>query len=309
MFNVVMAAVLVASLCLGSVARGFAQEATGRPFITKWQGKAGEALKIPIVGTDYKLVIKNEKGEVVKTEEKVTVTGEDDSYYHPFTPSADGVYTVEADPAGVKSMRMKAEWSNEKQEYIPRISNDKLLEVVQFGTVEWRSMNDMFLGCKKMVFAEGIDTPDLTKVTDMSKMFADCRAFNQPLEKWDVSKVHSMYGMFWDCSTFNQPLNNWNVSKVTNMRYMFEKCRAFNQPLEKWDVSKVTNMSAMFWCCSAFNQPLEKWDVSKVTEMSYMFYWCNKFNQPLEKWDVSKVTKMDGMGVLHNTPHTFQSFF
>ena len=90
--RVVMAAVLVALLCFGSVARGFAQGGEGRPFITKWQGKAGEELKFPIVGTDYKLVIKNEKGEVVKTEEKVTVEGTDESFYHAFTPTADGVY-------------------------------------------------------------------------------------------------------------------------------------------------------------------------------------------------------------------------
>ncbi len=290
-----MAAALVALLCLGSVARGFAQGGEGRPFITKWYGEAGKKLKFPIVGKDYKLVIKNEKGEVVKTEEKVTVTGEDDSYYHPFTPSADGVYTVEAGPEGVKYMRMKAEWSNEKQKYIPSISNDKLLEVVQFGTVEWRSMNDMFLGCQKMVFAEGIDTPDLTKVTDMSKMFADCSTFNQPLEKWEVSKVTNMREMFWGCSTFNQPLNHWDVSKVTDMRYMFEKCRAFNQPLEKWDVSKVHSMYGMFWDCSAFNQPLEKWDVSTVHNMYGMFLHCSSFNQPLEKWDVNQVTDMHRM--------------
>ena len=85
-FKVVLAAVLVVLLSLGSVASGFAQGGAGRPFITKWQGKAGEELKFPIVGTDYKLVIKNEKGKVVKSEEKLTVTGEGKDYYHPFTP-------------------------------------------------------------------------------------------------------------------------------------------------------------------------------------------------------------------------------
>ena len=312
--RVVTAAVLVALLSWGSVARGFAQGGAGRPFITKWQGKAGEELKIPIVGTEYKLVIKDAQGNVVKSEEKVTVEGTDESYYHAFTPTADGVYTVEAGPEGVQYMKMRTWWEGVG---VSSTSNDKLLEVVQFGTVAWESMEKMFFVCEEMTFAAGIDTPDLTKVTNMSGMFRRCSAFNQPLEKWDVSQVtdmsHMFYGcsafnqplekwdvsqvtdmshMFYGCSTFNQPLEKWTVSKVTDMDYMFGGCRAFNQPLEKWDVSQVTSMGSMFEDCTAFNQPLEKWNVSNVTDMSHMFRSCSAFNQPLEKWDVSQVTNM-----------------
>jgi len=280
--RVVMAAVLVVLLSWGSVASGFAQEATGRPFITKWQGKAGEVLKFPIVGTDYKLVIKDAQGKVVKSEEKVTVEGTDESYYHAFTPTADGVYTVEAGPEGVKAMQMRRE----------ETSNDQLLEVVQFGTVAWESMEYMFRECEKMTFAASIDIPDLTKVTNMSCMFWYCETFNQPLNNWTVSQVTDMSWMFLGCTSFNQPLDKWDVSKVTNMYEMFDRCTAFNQPLDKWDVSKVTNMGWMFLHCSAFNQPLNNWDVSKVTNMYEMFYGCTAFNQPLNNWDVSKVTNM-----------------
>ena len=277
-----MAAVLVALLSWGSVARGVAQEATGRPFITKWQGKAGEVLKLPIVGTNYKLVIKNENGEVVKTEEKVTVTGEGEAYYHPFAPTADGVYTVEAGPAGVRYMRMEAEL---KEEGMYRLtSNDQLLEVVQFGTVAWESMKQMFYHGYRMTFAANIDTPDLTKVTDMSGMFDGCSDFNQPLEKWNVSQVTDMSEMFLACRAFNQPLNNWDVSKVTDMNAMFYTCHVFNQPLNNWDVSKVTNMCGMFFNCMVFNQPLNHWNVSQVTNMSSMLDLCYAFNQPLGAW-------------------------
>ena len=291
--RVMTAAVLVVLLSWGSVARSFAQGGAGRPFITKWQGKAGEELKFPIVGTDYKLVIKDAQGKVVKNEEKVTVEGTDKSFYHAFTPTADGVYTVEAGPEGVASMRMIAE--REHDYWYIFTSNTRLLEVVQFGTVAWESMQEMFLKCEKMTFAAGIDTPDLTKVTDMRFMFRGCSTFNQPLEKWDVSKVTDMRGMFYGCSAFNQPLEKWDVSKVTRMRGMFEGCSAFNQPLEKWEVSKVTNMIEMFADCRTFNQPLEKWNVSQVTDMRDMFTGCSAFNQPLEKWEVSKVTDMSWM--------------
>ena len=286
-----MAAVLVTLLSLGSV---FAQGGAGRPFITKWQGKAGEELKLPIVGTDYKLVIKNEKGEEVKSEAKVTVEGTGKSFYHAFTPTADGVYTVEAGPEGVRSMYMRGEWNNGNT-FTPLTSNYNLLEVVQFGTVAWQSMRDMFYGCKQMTFAANIDRPDLTKVTHMGGMFRGCRAFNQPLEKWDVSKVTDMNGMFQDCTSFNQPLNDWKVGSVTNMRSMFRGCTSFNQPLAGWDVSKVTDMGYMFLGCASFNQPLNDWKVGSVTDMGWMFYACSSFNQSLAGWDVSKVTKMRSM--------------
>ena len=288
MFKVVMAAVLVASLCLGSVARGFAQEATGRPFITKWQGKAGEELRIPIIGAYYDLVIKNERGKVVKKEENVSVYGV--RAFYSFTPQADGVYTVEVSPEGVRYMRMQR---SDPRYYF--FSSDELIEVVQFGTVAWESMKDMFFLCKNMTFAANIDTPDLTKVTDMSRMFAECKSFNQPLNHWDVSKVTDMREMFKECKSFNQPLNNWDVSKVTDMREMFKECRAFNQPLNNWNVSNVTDMSGMFGDCDRFNQPLNHWNVSNVTDMSRMFEGCDRFNQPLNNWNVSNVTNMSGM--------------
>ena len=286
-----MAAVLVVLLSWGSVARGVAQEATGRPFITKWQGKAGEELKIPIVGKDYKLVIKNKMGEVVDIEEKLTVERRG---YYTFTPTANSVYTVEAGPEGVHYMEMSA-LRTDYGGYILYTSNNKLLEVVQFGTVAWRAMDWMFYMCYNMTFAANIDTPDLTKVTDMGSMFSGCSAFNQPLNNWDVSKVTNMFGMFDGCTAFNQPLEKWNVSKVTNMHGMFSGCTAFNQPLNNWNVSKVTNMHGMFSGCTAFNQPLNNWNVSKVTNMHGMFYGCSAFNQPLNNWNVSKVTNMHGM--------------
>ncbi len=272
-------------LCTWGVSGVLAQSGTERPFITKWQGTKGEELKIPIIGT-YKMVIKDGNGnEKINT----TVTVADAGHPYRFTPMEDGTYTVEAGPEGVKSMQMRSDgWS------FPT-SNDKLLEVVQFGMVKWESMKEMFKMCKNMTFSSEIDTPDLSEVTDMEMMFAGCSSFNQPLGNWDVSKVTNMMGMFYGCSSFNQPLDNWNVSKVAGMETMFYGCSSFNQPLNHWEVSKVTDMEEMFRKCSAFNQPLNKWNVSNVTDMHNMFYECSAFNQPLNEWNVSNVTSMWNM--------------
>ena len=261
------------------------------PFITRWQGKAGDVLYIPIKGENYRLVIKKANGTVLKTETSLTTTSGE--HYYQFTLTETGELLVEAGPDGVSSFQMRDKQGNE---YIHSYHSAKaLLRVEQFGTVQWKTMKDAFYNCINLQFAERIDSPDLSEVTDMNSMFMGCISFNQSLNNWDVSKVTNMSSMFAGCTSFKQPLNNWDVSKVTDMSYMFSGCTSFNQPLNNWNVSRVTRMSSMFYGCTSFNQPLNNWNVSRVTRMSSMFYGCTSFNQPLNSWDVSKVTDMSSM--------------
>jgi surface protein len=142
---------------------------------------------------------------------------------------------------------------------------------------------------------------DVSRVTDMSELFADRENFNEPLNDWDVSNVTNMKKMFYGCYTFNQSLNKWDVSKVHDMAKMFYGCYTFNQSLNKWDVSKVHDMAKMFLSCRNFNKPFfneelnRTWNVSNVTNMDSMFAGCTSFNQSLNDWDVSNVTNMDSM--------------
>ena len=272
-YLIAAAFVLLFFLCgVGSVL------AEGRPFVTKWKCEKGKEILIPIVGT-YKMLIADASGS-----EKVnaTVTVVDANHPYIFKPTEDGIYTVTAGPEGIKYFQTVYKFREFKE----------LLEVVQFGTVEWTSMEAAFRRCSSMTFSEDIDIPNLSKVTNMENMFRECKAFNSSLEGWDVSHVTNMSMMFFGCTLFNQSLTDWDVSHVTDMQHMFRDCAAFNQLL-KWDVSKVTNMCNMFAGCTAFNQPLN-WDVSKVTDMGGMFYGCTNFNQPLN-WDVSSVTDMGYM--------------
>ncbi len=274
MRKLVMGAALIVLLWVSAIANAVAQEPP-RPFVTTWELEADVACSIGIYGKQYKLVIRNSKGVAVVTE-----TNQSGPYT--FTPAEDDVYTVEAGPEGV-------------ERFITQGANSDIIEVVDFGTVEWTTMESAFYGCKKMTFKEGITPPNLTKVTNLSHMFYGCESFNSRLTDWNVSNITDMEYMFSGCSSFNQSLAGWDVSKVTNMKKMFGGCTLFDQPLQSWDVSKVTNMSWMFFECDTFNQPLEDWVVSKVTDMSFMFRKCEKFNQPLERWKVGNVTTFEQM--------------
>ena len=124
---------------------------------------------------------------------------------------------------------------------------------------------------------------DTSAITDMSELFYKIRREDfSGIESWDVSSVTDMYMMVSERDNFNQPLNNWDVSSVTDMSGMFRYCDNFNQLLNNWDVSSVTDMSYMFVGCKNFNQSLNNWDVSSVTGMSGMFIGCkiNDENKP-----------------------------
>ncbi|HUH74862.1 MAG TPA: BspA family leucine-rich repeat surface protein [Chitinophagales bacterium] len=172
--------------------------------------------------------------------------------------------------------------------------NLKLLEVKQWGDIAWSSFNAAFMGCKNFVVS-ALDAPDLSNVSDMSKMFLNAQSFNQPIGDWDVSNVKNMSEMFVEATLFNQSIGAWDVSNVTNMSYMFSEAASFNQPIGGWDVSNVSNISGMFQLAISFNQSIEDWDVSKVTDMSAMFYGTPSFNQQIGDWKVNNVSDMNGM--------------
>ena len=140
-----------------------------------------------------------------------------------------------------------------------------------------------------------ISTWNTSKVTDMSELFMNQKAFNDDISAWDTSRVTRMEGMFTGQSAFNQPLNDWRVDNVTDMCVMFGGAKSFNQPLNDWRVDNVTDMRAVFWKASSFNQPLGDWQVDKVKDMRFMFETASAFNQPLNEWRVDNVTNMSWM--------------
>jgi surface protein len=212
-----------------------------------------------------------------------------------------GNYTCNYASAGTYTVRIKdnaGDGSGFPRVYFNYIGDYlKLLTVEQWGTGKWTSMERAFYGCWNMVL-NASDAPDLSNVTDMSRMFASAVAFNQDINSWDTSSVTNMSAMFTNAKAFNQDISGWDTSSATNMGSMFYGASAFNQDIGGWDVSNVTDMSYMFADASAFNGDISGWDVSNVTNMGRIFYNASAFNQDIGGWDVSNVTNMGGM--FHN---------
>ncbi len=171
---------------------------------------------------------------------------------------------------------------------------EKLIDISQWGAIEWRSMNGAFQGCSNLNIS-ATDAPDLSNVKDFTSAFKGCTNFNSPIGHWDVSNVESFYFTFSNCQAFNQPLNEWNTSSVRTMQRMFINCPSFNQALNNWEVGSVSSFSAMFNNCTAFNQDLSNWDMSSAVHLALMFAGASSFNQDIGGWQLDHVTNIHTM--------------
>ena len=174
----------------------------------------------------------------------------------------------------------------------------KILELQQWGTTAWTSAEDMFRRCRRMVGVYS-DSPNLTSLTSMSRMFNECVLFNgspnNSMNSWDTSFVTNMLGLFREAAVFNQDISGWNVSGVTITAQMFQNATSFNQDIGGWDVSSVQDMIGMLQNCVSFNQDIGGWDVSSVTSMVAMFQSAISFNQDISGWDVSGATNLGSL--------------
>ena len=173
---------------------------------------------------------------------------------------------------------------------------NRLIQVEQWGSVAWTSMDGAFYGCSNLEVIAA-DVPNLSGVTSMANMFRRCSNLNSPtnIGAWNVSQVTNMSAMFQQAGIFNQNIGTWNTSAVTNMYSMFYQASAFNQNITAWSTAAVTDMEYMFYNANAFNQNISSWNTSAVTTMSEMFSGAIAFNQNIGTWNTGAVTTMFGM--------------
>ncbi|GAA3648401.1 BspA family leucine-rich repeat surface protein [Flavivirga jejuensis] len=219
-------------------------------FITTWETTtANESITIPTIGTGYNYTVDWGDGD--------TSINQMGDATHAYATAGTYAVTITGD--------------------FPRIyfnnTGDrlKIKSIKQWGNQKWDSMLAAFRGCAYLE-GEATDTPDLSNVENMSRMFDGASIFNQNIGDWDVSNVKYMIEIFHRTVAFNQDIGDWDVSNVENMSDMFHSAVAFNQDIGEWNVSKVTEMSDMFNFAILFNQNLGSWNVSNVTTMHEMFY-------------------------------------
>ena len=96
-------------------------------------------------------------------------------------------------------------------------------------------------------FNENLSAWDVSNVESMSGLFQSTTITNVDfMQSWDLSKVTDISKMFMRVENFDGDISSWDVSKIINMSWLFHGANMFNQDLSNWDVSSVNDMSYMF---------------------------------------------------------------
>ena len=133
-----------------------------------------------------------------------------------------------------------------------------------FSTYTPTSLNGFFYRLKNLEKITGLEYLNTEKVTDMQKMFSNCKNLSSlDLSNFNTEKVTDMNKMFYNCNKLSSlDLSNFNTEKVTNMSGMFFGCSALTTiyASDNFKTDKVTVSSNMFGGCTN----LKGYDSSKI---------------------------------------------
>ena len=177
-------------------------------------------------------------------------------------------------------------WSVENVTTIQELLMSAKIQVpLIWNTASLTTMHSAFRDIKAYIYGTINDDPlqwDMSHVTDMSYLFADCQGFLN-ISQLDTSHVTNMEGMFKNCSDNssmpNAGLALLDYSNVVNMKSMFEGsyyCITYNYFDEiNIDTRSVTDMSYMYHnntCDDSFGSvDLPYLNTSSVVNFSYMY--------------------------------------
>ena len=252
--------ILLLTICWLWAIQAFSQEEF-RPFITTWNVPSEGLFVIPLSNN------RTYNFEFYVIEETDTVfSGEHTNADEDFIFGSIDATTVELHIYG-------------QFPHFANYTKELLLDVNQWGDIVWESMAESFRNWPGVTFS-ATDTPDLSNVTSMNRMFQDANVFNADISTWDVSNVKNFGVLFFHAHNFNQDISAWDVSSATNMISMFRETKTFNQDLGTWDVDSVTNMGEMFMDAKAFNKDISTWDIRSVTNFNKFMDNATKFSGP-----------------------------
>ena len=150
------------------------------------------------------------------------------------------------------------------------------LDISEFKTNDVNNMAFMFNSCYSLQSIIGISGLNTSSVTDIRRMFYDCRSLNSlDVSRFNTGQCRSMEGMFYSCRRLTElDVSGFSTENVTNMSNMFSGCTS----LERLDVSRfrtdnVSDMSMMFRACGKLQAiDLSGFSFKSLKNASEMFY-------------------------------------
>ena len=162
----------------------FGSYSSVKPFIITVNSGADSSFTIPTTGGGYNYKVSTSDGQ--------NFTGVTGSLTITF-PNANTLYDV-----SISGSFPRIFFNNGTQRL-------KLIDIKQWGDIEWTSMGSAFNGCSNTT----------------------CTATDVP----NLQGVNSVLSMFYRCSLFDADINNYNYSSIEDIRYFINQCLAFNKEI------------------------------------------------------------------------------
>jgi len=173
----------------------------------------------------------------------------------------------------------------------------KVIDIKNWGTCAWTSMNSAFYGCNSLTDVSAVDIINLTNCTSLQAMFRSSSVSQINTSNWDVSNITSLYQTFTFCSNIQSlDVSNWDVSNVNAMESLFRGMTALTTlDVSSWDTSNVSNsLSAarfIFQDSPNVNPDISNW-VLGSNNLEKMLEDSDSFDRSLANWDISSTPNL-----------------
>ena len=238
----------------------------------------------------------------------------------PVTQLTDGVYHHMYKKAGRYEVKAKCIPGGYT---VPLTSRDALVEVKQLPTdahnfnscfsgaknlqkVTARNLvfsnngiKSMFYNCSSLKEIVGLETWDVSEVSDLGSLFGNCSALEYAnVKDWYTGNCSNFFNLFFNCKNLKDlDVSQWNTKNAINMQTMFSGCESLTSlDLEKWTTPKITFMNSMFSGCINLEEILNINNITtdKVTLMNSMFSKCKSLESlDLSSFNAGATTNMD----------------
>ena len=166
-----------------------------------------------------------------------------------------------------------------------------------------KSASSLFYGCTNLSTIVGIESLDVSSVTNFSGMFRNCTSISDFsfIKKWNMSKAEDLSGMFANTNIVS--LNLPEFPNATNFGSMFENCTKLeNLPVTTFgNTNKPTvqiSYSQTYYNCRAIkNISSTKFKVVSKCNLYRIFALCNQITEAHFEWETNEQCNVTSMFV------------
>ena len=159
----------------------------------------------------------------------------------------------------------------------------------------------MFYQCRNLEEIIGIETWDVSKVSDVGSLFGYCaKLTNLNIASWDMSNCSSFFNMFYNCeSLVDLDVSQWDTKNGINMQNIFNGCKSLKSlDLTNWTSPRAIVMNGMFSGCIQLEEiiGIEGLTTNLVSLLNSMFSKCSCITSlNLGNFDACSATNLDYM--------------